>query len=219
MSTRKRKEMITAELEERAYEEETEKVETITDTQVPKENLMEKIEALETENAELKDKYLRSMAEFENFRRRSNQEKSDWIKLATQKLAMEVCDVADNFERALQQVPEADREHGFIKGILMIEQQLRNVLQKEGVCKIEALGKEFDPELHDALAHIPSEYDENLVAAVIQNGYTMHDKVLRPVRVAVSSGKIQDKPEVTEAPRDGSGAGSEDSGTIEIKID
>ena len=70
----------------------------------------------------------------------------------------------------------------------MIEKQLRSALEKEGVKKIEALNQKFDPEFHDALAHIPSELEENTVAAIIQNGYTMHDKVLRPVRVAVSNG-------------------------------
>jgi len=71
---------------------------------------------------------------------------------------------------------------------VLIERQLVNALEKEGVKKIEALGESFDPDFHDALAHIPSDYDENVVAAIIQNGYMMHDKVIRPVRVAVSNG-------------------------------
>jgi len=150
---------------------------------------------LEQEVAEWKDKYLRNMAEFENYRRRSNQEKADWIKLATQKLALEVCDVLDNFERALAQVGEEHKEDKLIKGFAMIEQQLRTVLERENIRKIEALGKDFDPQWHEALAHIPSDYDENIVAAVIQNGYTVHDKVLRPARVAVSSGPQKAEPE------------------------
>lgn len=150
---------------------------------------------LEQELAEWKDKYLRNMAEFDNYRRRSNQEKSDWIKLATQKLAIEVCDVLDNFERALSQVSDEHKEDKLIKGFAMIEQQLRTVLERENIRKIEALGKEFDPQWHEALTHIPSEYEENIVAAVIQNGYTIHDKVLRPVRVAVSSGPLEADPE------------------------
>lgn len=151
----------------------------------------ERISTLEAEAADWKDKYLRAMAEFENFRRRSNQEKADWIKLATQKLALEICDVLDNFERAISQVDEAQKGDHFVKGVLMIEQQLRNALDKEGVKKIDALGKDFDPSYHEALAHIPSDYDENQVAAVIQNGYLMHDKLLRPARVAVSSGPAE----------------------------
>jgi molecular chaperone GrpE len=159
------------------------------------------------------------MAEFENYRRRSIQEKSDWIKLSTQKLALEICDVSDNFERALQQVTEEKKTDSFVVGVQMIEQQLRTVLEKEGVVRIEALGKEFDPSLHDALAHIPSEYEENLVAAVIQNGYLMNGKVLRPVRVAVSSGKIeQEKQEPDPESESEESSGGNGSETIEIKV-
>ncbi|MDD4310345.1 MAG: nucleotide exchange factor GrpE [Candidatus Cloacimonetes bacterium] len=152
-----------------------------------------RIAELEKEALDWKDKYMRSMAEFENFRKRSQQEKADWIRLATKEFAMQICDVADNFERALLQGDEQAMESPFAKGILMIEKQLRQALEKEGVKKIEALGEKFDPEFHDALAHIPSEMEENTIAAIIQNGYTMHDKVLRPARVAVSSGNVNNK--------------------------
>lgn len=142
----------------------------------------------EAEASEWKDKYLRSIAEFENFRKRSILEKADWIRHATKQLALEICDVVDNFERALAQAKEDDLQSPFGKGILLIEKQLVKALEKEGVKKIEALGQAFDPEFHDALAHIPSEFEENHIAAIIQNGYTMHDKVIKPVRVAVSNG-------------------------------
>lgn len=151
--------------------------------------LEERVEELEIELAELKDKYIRSMAEFENYRNRSNREKADWIKLSTQKLALKVCDVLDNLERALAQVNESSKEDKLIKGFLLIEQQLRAVLESENVRKIDALGAEFDPSLHEALAHIPSAEEENTITAVIQNGYMSHDIVIRPARVAVSSGQ------------------------------
>jgi molecular chaperone GrpE len=163
-----------------------------------RENLIEadllksRIAELETEIREWKDKYLRSMAEFDNYRRRTNEEKSDWIKRATEKLALQICDVLDNFERALMQVKDEQKEDSFIKGILMIEQQLKSALEKEGVKRIEALGQEFDPKMHEALATIASQYEEDKVAAIIQNGYTMHDKLIRPVRVAISTGKQKD---------------------------
>lgn len=178
---------------------------------------MKRLTELENENNELKDKYLRSMAEFENFRRRSNQEKSEWIKLATQKLALEICDVMDNFERALCQVEDSDRDSAFVKGVTQIEQQLRGILGKEGVCRIEALGTEFDPSLHEALAHVPSDYDANQVAVIIQNGYTMHNKVLRPVRVAVSSGKPENAAE-TEPPAEDKSSGGKDPDIINIEV-
>ena len=214
MSTKKKKDKLNMDTEGMACQkEQTAEPETEQET----EEMDAKLADLEKECAEWKDKYLRSMAEFENYRRRSIQEKSDWIKLSTQKLALEICDVSDNFERALQQVTEEKKTDSFVVGVQMIEQQLRTVLEKEGVVRIEALGKEFDPSLHDALAHIPSEYEENLVAAVIQNGYLMNGKVLRPVRVAVSSGKIEQEKQEPESESEESSGGN-GSETIEIKV-
>ena len=182
--------------------------------------LKKRIAELEKECAEWKDKYLRSIAEFENYRRHINEEKANWIKLATQRFALEVCEVADNFERALKQVSEDKKDDSFVKGMMMIADQLKKVMEKEGITKIDALGKPFDPAIHDALAHIPSEYDENTVAAIIQNGYMIYDKLLRPARVAVSSGKIENKSEESEPVENNEvqDSSSEDSNNIEIEI-
>jgi molecular chaperone GrpE len=154
----------------------------------------DKLQILEREKAEFKDKWLRSVAEFENFRRRSTIEKVNWIKNANQRLILELCDVSDNFERALGAGEKAGEIKDFYKGIAMIHQQLLNILKREGVEKISTDGKEFDPEFHDALAHIPSHLKENKIAATIQNGYLMNGKVIRAARVAVSNGE---KPEET----------------------
>ena len=154
----------------------------------------EKYNQLQVEYDELKDRWMRGAAEFENFRKRTFTEKADWIKNATERLVLELCDVVDNFERALHPEIEKNRE-AFEKGIKLIFQQLEVVLKKEGVEKIDAFGKEFDPNLHEALAHIPSELEENKIVAVIQNGYMMNEKVIRPVRVAVSNGEKPQKPE------------------------
>lgn len=156
--------------------------------------LKEQVNLLKQEIEDLKDKKLRIAAEFENFRRRSFQEKADWIKNATERLILELCDVRDNFERALDPENKQDGD-SFKKGIEMIFQQLDNVLKKEGVTKIEALEENFDPNFHEALAHIPSKLEENKIAAVIQNGYLMNDKVIRPARVAVSNGEKPKKKE------------------------
>lgn len=156
--------------------------------------LSEKYKQLQNEYEELKDKWIRGAAEFENFRKRTFSEKANWIKNATERLVLELCDVVDNFERALHPEVEKNRE-AFEKGIDMIFQQIEMVLKKEGVKKIDALGEEFDPKYHEALAHIPSELEENKIVAVIQNGYIMNEKVIRPVRVAVSNGEKPKKPE------------------------
>ncbi len=155
-----------------------------------KTSLKDQVSTLEIEKQELKDKYLRTAAEFENYRRRSNEEKADWIKNATQKLVLEVCDVLDNFERAIITGKEKHTYESLMTGIELIFKQLEAVLKKEGVEKIEALGEEFDPMYHEALAQIPSEHEKNKVAAIIQNGYKMNNKIIRPVRVAVANGDI-----------------------------
>jgi molecular chaperone GrpE len=184
MSKKKNKEeLMDKELETKAAEEDS----VIESDEL--EAIKQKISELEASVSEWKDKYLRSMADFDNYRKRSLEEKSDWIKRATEKLALTMCDVLDNFDRALLQLDDDQREDSFIKGIVLIDQQLKTALEREGVKRIEALGTDFDPNYHEALAHIPSEYEEGIVAAVIQNGYTMNDKLIRPVRVAVSSGK------------------------------
>ncbi|MFO7660739.1 MAG: nucleotide exchange factor GrpE [Candidatus Cloacimonadaceae bacterium] len=189
MSKKKNKE----DLVERDWEHEISIDETESMTEADLEN--EEISLIRSKAAEMealvndwKDKYLRSMAEFDNYRKRSLEEKSDWIKRASEKLALSMCEVLDNFDRALMQVNDEQKEDSFIKGIMQIEQQFKAALEREGVRRIEALGEEFDPNLHEALAHIPSDFEEGKVAAIIQNGYTMNDKLIRPVRVAVSSG-------------------------------
>lgn len=158
-----------------------------------KPDLKDQIEGLNQQIEELKDQKLRIAAEFENFRRRSLEEKSSWIKNATERIVLELCDVKDNFERALESEEGKGDKDSFRKGIELIYQQLENILNKEGVKKIEALEQDFDPRYHEALAHIPSELEENKIAAIIQNGYLMNDKLLRAVRVAVSNGQ---KPEL-----------------------
>jgi molecular chaperone GrpE len=150
--------------------------------------LTEKYENLQAEYDEMKDRWMRNVAEFDNFRRRNITEKSDWIKNANERLVLEFCDVFDNFERALHPEIEKNRE-SFEKGIELIFQQLEGILKREGVEKIEALGKDFDPQFHEALAHIPSYEKENIIVAVIQNGYSMNNKIIRPARVAVSNGE------------------------------
>lgn len=194
MSKKKNKEdLLEIDLDtELAADNETEQMDSKPSEQDEITIIRQKTEELQAEVNEWKDKYLRSMADFDNYRKRSLEEKSDWIKRASEKLALSICDVLDNFDRALMQITDEQKEDSFIKGIVLIDQQLKSALEKEGVKRIEALGKEFDPNLHEALAHIPSDYEEGIVAAIIQNGYTMNDKLIRPVRVAVSNGQIEE---------------------------
>ncbi len=156
----------------------------------------EKLAESHLEILKLKDKLARNLAEFENFRRRNIQERERWIKMATERIVLEVCEVLDNFERAIESGVKEHQFDDFKKGMDMIFSQLGNVLKKEDVCKIDCLGKDFNPEFHEALSHMPSaDFEENKIAAVVQNGYMMNDKVIRPARVLVSSGAPKEEKE------------------------
>jgi len=192
MSTKKKK---SSRKKNSKIEEEKKEEQASEDNKKGRMTIQEKYKLLEQEIQSIMDQKLRLAAEFENFRRRTNEEKVDWIKNATQRLVLELCDVLDNFERALHPDNENGDVVSFRQGVEMIFKQLTEVLKKEGVIKLEAMGKEFDPNYHEALAHIPSEEKENTIVAIIQNGYTMNDKIIRPARVAVSNGK---KPQVEE---------------------
>jgi len=154
----------------------------------------QKIDALQKENLILKDKLARSFAEFENFRNRSNREKTSWIKYATQKIVIDICDVVDNFERALDFGSKEHEFKSFIKGTRQIFSQLKDILKKENVEKMDVVGKVFDPNEHEALSHLcVKDVEKDTVAFVIKNGYKKGDKILRPAQVAVSSGNPKEQ--------------------------
>lgn len=148
----------------------------------------DRLAVLEREKAEAVDKYVRTLAEFENFRRRSNQERLNWIKNANESLILKLCDILDDFERAFDNTSEEERDTPLFKGMEAIERKFSKILQNEGLEKIEAENKEFDPMFHEALACPPSEVEKDKVISVIQNGYLLNNKVIRPAKVAVSAG-------------------------------
>ncbi|MCH5193691.1 MAG: nucleotide exchange factor GrpE [Oscillospiraceae bacterium] len=145
----------------------------------------EKIKALEEAAAADKDKYLRLLAEYDNFRKRSVKEKLDASDNATAKAALEVISVIDNFERA---VAAECSDENYKKGVEMIYNQFIQVINKLGVEEIDALGKEFDPNLHNAVTQIEDEsLGDNVVAQVYQKGYKLGDKVIRCAMVVVAN--------------------------------
>lgn len=144
-----------------------------------------KVKALEEAAAADKDKYLRLLAEYDNFRKRSLKERLDASADATAKAALEVISVIDNFERAM--AAECSDE-GYKKGVEMIYGQFTEVIKKLGVEEIEALGKEFDPNLHNAVSQVEDEnFGENTVSQVYQKGYRLGDKVIRCAMVVVAN--------------------------------
>lgn len=150
---------------------------------------------LQKENMHLKDKLVRNLAEFENFRKRINLERESWIKHSTQRLILKICDVYDSLERAIETGVEKHKFESFLKGIELIHSQFKTVLDSEGVEKVSPINQEFDPNYHEALSTIHSNKKEGTVIGVIQNGYLLKDKLIRPARVSVSKGKKEKKEE------------------------
>ena len=139
--------------------------------------------------AEMKSRYLRLQADFANFKKRTATEKQQISEVVKMDVLQNILPVIDNFERALQ-VPQdslSDELKSFVDGYTMIYKQLMTVLEKEGVTKIDAVGKPFDPNYHQAVMRVPSdEYDNDVVVEVLQEGYLLGDKTLRPAMVKVA---------------------------------
>lgn len=137
--------------------------------------------------AELEDRVMRQMAEFENYRRRTDKEKQAMFETGAKSVIEKILPVIDNFERGLSTMSEAERETGFASGMNMIYKQLLTELENIGVKPIEALGQEFDPNLHNAVMQVATEgYESGVVAQELLKGYTYRDTVVRHSMVAVA---------------------------------
>lgn len=135
---------------------------------------------------ELTDRMVRTMAEFDNFRKRSDKEKGQMFDLGSKSVIEKLLPVVDNFERGLGAVTEEEKNSAFVKGIEMIYKQLITVLEEIGVKPIDAVGKEFDPNLHNAVMHGEDEtLEANVVSDEFQKGYMYHDMVVRHSMVKV----------------------------------
>lgn len=136
--------------------------------------------------AELEDKVKRQLAEFENFRNRSEKEKASMYDMGARSVIEKMLPVIDNFERGLAAIPEDEQDSALATGMQMIYKQLSGELEAIGVKPIEALGKEFDPNFHNAVMQTESdEYDSGVVAQELQKGYMYHDTVIRHSMVSV----------------------------------
>ncbi len=149
------------------------------------ENELDEIEASDELEAE-KERYLRLLADYENFRRRTEKEKLTIFGDAISKCIEQLLPIVDNFERAID-APCSDEEYH--KGMVMILDQLRSFLEKQGVKEIEALGKAFDPNIHQAIKReeATEAFPENTVCEVFQKGYMLNERLIRPAMVAVAN--------------------------------
>ena len=137
---------------------------------------------------ELNDKLKRQMAEFDNFRKRTEKEKTQMYDMGAKSIIEKILPVIDNFERGLAAVPEEQREDAFVVGMDKVYRQMLTELDASGVKPIEAVGQEFDPNFHNAVMQVESEeYDSGVVAQELQKGYMYKDSVVRHSIVAVVS--------------------------------
>lgn len=146
----------------------------------------------DAEIADLKDKLLRALADIENLRRRSQKEREDALKYASANFARDMLSVADNLRRAIESIPEEGDPDGaalvgFIEGIALTEKDLLSALERHKITKIEPMGEKFDPQFHEALFEIPTnDAASGTVMQVMETGYTIHDRLLRPAKVGIA---------------------------------
>lgn len=137
---------------------------------------------------ELTDKLTRQMAEFDNFRKRSEKEKSQMYEIGAKDIIEKILPVVDNFERGLGSVPEEEKNAPFVEGMEKIYKQLMTTLESVGVKPIEAVGQEFNPDFHNAVMHVEDEeLGENIIAEEFQKGYMYRESVVRHSMVKVAN--------------------------------
>ncbi|SFQ07545.1 molecular chaperone GrpE [Lachnospiraceae bacterium XBB1006] len=196
MAKKEREENLSEETVEETVEE-TCQEETPTTDEVSEETSEEEAEQKDKKDkkdkkdekiAELTDKVTRQMAEFDNFRKRTEKEKGQMFDMGAKSIVEKILPVVDNFERGLSSVPEDLKENPFVDGMDKIYKQMLASLEEAGVTAIEALDKEFDPNLHNAVMHVDDEnYGENVVIEEFQKGYCYHDTVVRHSMVKVAN--------------------------------
>ena len=156
-------------------------------------------EGPEAEIADLKDKLLRALAENENTIRRAKREREDTAKYATANFARDMLTVSDNLGRAIEAIPESlqtadDTIKAFLEGINLTSRELLGLLERHGIKKISPLGEKFDHDQHEALFEIPTSDEEpGTVVRVIEDGFTIYDRLLRPAKVGVSKADLIEK--------------------------
>jgi molecular chaperone GrpE len=170
--------------------------------------LIERADGLQRQLDELREQaqqhlhnWQRSAADFANYKRRSEEERSALGEFSKAVLISKLLGVLDDFDRALESIPD-DAHEGWVEGIRLVERKLRTVLESEGVTQIEALGQPFDPNLHEAVVHEETtDHPDNEVTGELQRGYRLRDRVIRPALVKVANNptsSVKPRPAVKE---------------------
>jgi molecular chaperone GrpE len=160
---------------------------------------LQAIDAMRAENAEIKDRMLRTLADMENLRKRAEREKAEATLYAATNFARELLSVADNFSRALAAITPEQRaaadevSSNLLAGIEVTERELLNVFERHGIRRIDAVGQKFDPHMHQAMFEVPTaDQPPGTVVQVMQNGYAIGNRCLRPALVGVSKAPAND---------------------------
>lgn len=150
--------------------------------------LRNKVRELESENTELKNQYLRKQADMENYRKRMIRDKESAVQFSNQQLLLDMTSIIDDFERAIRSAEESRDYDSFHDGIVLIENQLTNMLDRKwGLKRFDSEGEEFDPQRHEAVTtEARPDHNESIVLEDYQHGYLLHDRVLRSAKVKVS---------------------------------
>ena len=173
---------------ENIEEKEADKKDSEEKAEDKKDDLEDQIKAKDAEIADWKDKYQRLMAEFENARKRMSKESTQRYDMGAMGVLEKLLPVIDNFERGLESVSEEEKDFAFVQGIQQIYKQLISVMEDLGVTPMDAEGKEFDANLHNAVMHVEDEeLGENIVAEELQKGYMYKESVLRHSMVKVAN--------------------------------
>lgn len=179
-------ESVSEEASEETVSEEKESQEEAEQKPAGRDKKRKKKDKKDEKIEELNDRLLRNMAEFENFRNRSEKEKTAMFEIGARSVIEKVLPVVDNFERGLDAVSEEEKDSAFVKGMEAIYKQLLAMFEEIGVVPIEAVGKEFDPNLHNAVMHDEDdEMEANTVSEEFQKGYMYKDSVVRHSMVKV----------------------------------
>ena len=161
--------------------------------EAPSEDLENEIQKLVEERDTLQDRLLRKQAEFENYKKRSERERAEYIQMASADLMRELLNVLDSFDLAVRNASERTPDEDMLRGIDLVYKQLLDTLGRFGLKAIEAKGQVFDPNFHQAVTTVASaDVPENTVVEELRRGYTLNGRLLRPAMVSVSAGRAKD---------------------------
>ncbi|HOO89220.1 MAG TPA: nucleotide exchange factor GrpE [Syntrophales bacterium] len=183
--------MVEESMEDKKHTEEeqggTETPDTAHAKSVSKKELLLRLEEAEKQSSKNYDKYLRACAELENYKKRAAKDRENFIKYGNETLIKEILPTVDNMERALEHACNSDDFEAFVDGLKLIRDTFISVLGKQGVEEIEAIGKDFDPNFHEAMMQVEGEHEEdNKVVEEYEKGYLLNGRLLRPSKVSIA---------------------------------